>query len=179
MFDLMFSNPRIENRFRALPTDKEIGGWFITAHDPGTWPGKYSRRAMQSALGSDVNPLFIDDVILVPNESDQPETQWKPWDFEKVKAIAQFNGKFWRGWPIHFHSHPSGNPNPSPADYAFAGAWLQEFTGYSIFCIITPSPLRLWLYHLDFGKMSTPKDGKLETGRFFSWRQAAVKGLVK
>lgn len=179
MFDLMFSNPRIENRFRAiLPADKEIGGWFITSTEPELWPGKYSRRAMKKALG-DANPLFIENVILIPNESDRPETQWDVWDFEKVKAIAEFSNKLWRGIPIDFHSHPSGNPNPSPADYAFAGAWLQQYIGFSMFCIVTPSPLRLWLHGLDFGKLNTPKDGKLETGRFFSWRQTAVRGMIE
>lgn len=80
MFDLMFSNPRIENRFRAiLPADREIGGWFVTSATPEMWPGKYSRLAMKRVLG-DANPLFIENIILIPNESDRPETQWKPWD---------------------------------------------------------------------------------------------------
>lgn len=179
--DLMFSNSILENQFRLFVqknSDVEIGGFFLTTRNPRNWPGKFQWGKVKRIVGDRV--IFIDNVILVPNESGTPENKWQSWNIERAIELARANAKMSGGWPVHFHSHPAGHPaEPSQADIAFAGAWCKETLSESWFSIVTPYPLRAYLFSVNFGRASVPMDNQLERGEFFSWRQKAVKAVTQ
>jgi hypothetical protein len=178
MRSLMFSNPMLENSFRRMvkQAKDEIGGYFmIKGFEPSSWLGKFSWRKIVNAIGS---TDFVEDVIIVPNKATKPRSSWMTWSMDLAQELAWANAKLKLTWPIHFHTHPNNSEQPSPNDLAFAGHWCQKFTGCSMFCIVTPHPLRIWRYSLDYGRVSTPENGSLEIGKFYSWRMNIVKGLV-
>lgn len=178
--NLLFSNPVIENRFRRTVNDAEgeIGGWFFTRCEPKTWPVKFSWRDTKKALGSGLR--FIEGILILPNQSDDPNNQWSSWDFMKARELADEMARFYDAYPLHFHTHPSGLRNPSWQDFAFAGAHCQVWSRRAEFCVVTPAPLRLWGYSVQFGTPANPDSVYgVEMGQFFSWRMKSVKQLVK
>jgi proteasome lid subunit RPN8/RPN11 len=178
MTSVIFSNPTIENRFRRQinNSENEIGGYFLTRFEPITWPGLFSWKQTKEILGDRIN--FIEQVIVLPNKAKTPHVAWSTWSMDLAHELAMENARFNDTYPIHFHTHPNGNPEPSQPDLAFAGAWCKMYDGFSQFCIVTPHPLRVHYYSLEFGRTSVPNETKVERGEFFSWRSIYVKALV-
>jgi hypothetical protein len=180
MFDLVFSNPALQNTFsRATDGGDEIGGWLFCTSEPTSWPIKFSWRNVKKAINSPNGLLFIESFMLIPNGHKEPTWNWSTWDFQKTKEIAEQTAKAFGAWPIHFHTHPNSNPKTSYADIGFAGANCQVFLGHSNFSIVTHSPLRVYFYQLTWGSMATPDKGQLQVSEFVSWRQRRMRDLLK
>lgn len=180
MFDLVFSNPQLQNSFsRATYKPDEVGGWLLCKSEPDNWPVKFSWREVKKAIKPLNGLLFIESFILIPNDHKEPTWNWSAWDFQKTKEIAEETARAFGAWPIHFHSHPNSNPEPSPNDFAFAGGYCQVFPGQSNFSIVTHFPFRVWLYQLTWGSPATPDEGQLQVSEFISWRQKRMRELLK
>ena len=183
MFNLMFSNPTLQNTFsRATVGFEEIGGWLLCRSEPVTWPGKFQWRRVKKALGLDSNMLFIESFIIIPNSHKEKETHWTAWDFDKSRDMVDETAAAYHAYPVHFHTHPNGSSpatkQPSSADLAFAGAYLQIFPGCSEFAIVTHGPFRVWFYRSKWGNLAAPDQGGLTLGQFVSWREGRARKLL-
>jgi len=120
--------------------------------------------------------LFIESVVMAPNESNIPANEWSAWDWQKAKEMAAETAKMHDAFLLHFHTHPNNNSKPSPQDLVFAGSLCKVWSQRAEFCIVTPDPLRLWGHSVKFGTPANP-DAKpaYECGQFFSWRMKALK----
>lgn len=178
--NLMFSNPRLQRTFSQVVADEnEIGGWLLCKNEPDTWPGKFSWAALKRALGKASPLLFIEALIIVPNEEEESTTSWSAWDFDKAKAMAKASALAVGCYSIFFHTHPNSNPEPSRNDIAFAAANCQIWQTAAEFVIATPRPLRLWPYRFEWGRAANPDRGTWAEGQFFSWYEKRVRELVK
>ena len=181
--DLLFSNPAIEERFRAMvkKTNKEIGGYLILTSEPRTWPGLFDRRGVAGALCADIQHVyFIETVICLDNRSDQPVTTYRTLDIEAERDMAYSTAYLYGGWPIHFHSHPNNSPAPSTADLIFAARWCEEIAGKAHFAIVTPDPLRVTMHSIEYTHTgSTPSKVSRCAGQFYSWRKADLHAIAR
>ena len=175
---MMFSNPRLQRTFSQVVTDdNEIGGWLMCRAEPYTWPGKYSWSAIKRALG-DISPMFyVESFIIVPNDDENPATNWRAWDFQKAREMVKVTAKANGYHPVHFHTHPTGNPEPSRNDIAFAATNCQLWNTAAEFVIATARPLRLWPYRFEWGQAAAPDRGTWADGQFFSWYEKRVREL--
>lgn len=182
-YDLLFSNPAVEERFRALikKTNKEVGGYLILTYEPRTWPGLFDRRGVGGALSTDTNRLyFIETAIFLRNQSAQPVTTYRTLDIQAERDIAWSTAQLYGGWPTHFHSHPNNSLMPSTADLLFAARWCEEAAGQACFAIVTPDPLRVTMHTIEYTHTgSTPSQVNRAAGQFFSWRKADLRAIAQ
>jgi hypothetical protein len=186
---IIFANPTLEESFRATVhnTQLEIGGWFIvTYNDPPGWPGRFSYRAFKKALAIDWHsPAFIIAFVLIPNEAKNAKTTYSMWDLDKAQAAAQATadvyGQTRHVSLLHFHTHPNNIGRPSQNDIAFAAANCSRYRRYAEFCIVTPTPMRVWPFELRWGAANSPdKDGRgAERDVYWSWRESRLRGLLE
>lgn len=179
--DIIFSTPELERKVQRLVNKSrtEIGGWFLVGYEPDNWPRKFSYRRAKFLMGDD-RICYINQILLFPNaeEARKQKTTYSPWDFRKGLEMVNATASLYGGFPIHFHSHPSGDGQPSPADIAFAGAWCMRWEGLAAFTILTPYPFRVWPYEIEWGKPNEPKEGDLKPGKFYSWHTKLVRELL-
>jgi hypothetical protein len=183
---LMFDNPRVERAFRRVVgnTDEELGGFFVVSHEPLSWPGRFSYRALRNAVrrrGLQGAVLFISQVILIPNEQEGDDRQWhwSSWDFGKSKALADASAKL-LPWSraLDFHTHPGGDCEPSEADLLFAGAHCLMSPGWARLCIVVPRPFAMCVHDLFFGATGQPdRHCEHHRGEFVSWYWREIRAL--
>lgn len=192
IMNLAFSNPTLEQKFRRLVIDNikiEIGGWFIATWSPQTWPGKFNRKTFKNRIRWEWDNLdperfyFIEHIILFPNTSKTPNNEWKPWDMKRAKELALANERLHHGRAVHFHTHPNGNPDLSPGDIGFAGAWLQETAEMSLMATVTAYPLRIWPHTINFGSSALPRNANqphfISVGQFLSWSTGTLRSFLR
>lgn len=174
---LCFASHSLEQRFRRLVTDskQEIGGWFLRGY---VNDHNLSGRKLKKLIPG---PLYvIEHVIIAPNHAGNPEGSWSAWDMKQAADLAKVTARFYGNWPIHFHTHPNATGMPSDGDLAFWQA--QNSHGrWSLGCIVTDRPLRLWTWHIEVGLAASPGAttvGK-ECGGFLSRRSKILKEAQK
>lgn len=179
MYDLMFANQELENRFRrSVDSVKEIGGFLFCKYGFSAMANARELRRLTRLPGWH-QILTIHSWMEVPNEAPNPETQWMSWDIGKTHAIAAHTGRsIGCPWKIHFHTHPRGTkPEPSKNDLAYWAANCPLGGGSSLAAIVTLSPLRITAYTLSPIAVGVIPQMELEAGHFFSWREKRFASL--
>ena len=177
---ILFAHPALENRFRrAVDTAEEVGGYLmIDTYEPLGWPGHWNERAIKKAISADTRDwmLYVASFVMVPNLSRRKAVEYRVWDVEKARAIADQTASALASCVLHFHTHPSGSAEPSNADIAYAARHCEWAPGESIFVIVTPAPLRLHVYHHRYGQVHLPDaQDEMERGLFHSWLSKGLK----
>lgn len=165
--NLVFSNPRLEQHFRKAVQDQhEVGGWLFIVSEPFSWPGSFSYKAVKRALGIGVR--FIETVVFARNIVLDGRS-YSCWNWDKAREVVAETANAYEAWPLFFHTHPHNISTPSPRDLVFAGLHCAKWSGRPAFCIVCPSPLRLYPC-----AVSATSDN-IESGRWFSWRAKVLR----
>lgn len=176
--NLVFANPSLENRFRQLvhAANDELGGWFVVCWTPKTWPIPFSwKNAKRTFRLLGEAPWYIESFLLAPNTDKAPERRWNCWDMPKASELAEATAHALGGTAIHWHTHPTNNGEPSLADWAFAGARCRTMSDRAEFVVVTPRPLRLHSYRVNYGLAATPGEDGVECFRYWSWREGIMR----
>ncbi len=180
-YNLIFSHPAIERRFRkTVSVYEEVGGWLLTCWEPRLLPAGLRRAQVVKELPykDRSNTRFVENFIMVPNENPTPEKAWNCWDHDHAKQLAKLTADAHGLHPLHFHTHPGASEKLSVNDFAFAAGECEIYTGTAEFCIVTTYPLRLWPYRMSWGNVAQPhKDNECLHGRFWSWHMKELKNL--
>lgn len=180
-YNLIFSQPVIENRFRkTVNVNDEIGGWLLMCWEPKLLPAGLRRAQIVKGLPRKdrSNTWFVENFIVAPNENPTPENAWNCWDYDQAKQLAKFTANAHGLHPLHFHSHPNASEQPSVGDLGFAAAECSIYPGMAEFCIVTTYPLRLWPYRISWGNVAQPhKNSECLHGRFWSWHMKELRDL--
>ena len=179
--NLIFSHPVMENRFRkTVNVNEEIGGWLLMCWDPKLLPAGLRRSQVVKGLPRKdrSNTWFVENFVIVPNESAEPTVEWSSPHFDHAKQLTEATAKAHGLHPLHFHTHPSMSKEPSPADFAFAADECEIYNHNAEFCIVTTYPLRLWPYRMSWGNVAQPhKNNECLHGRFWSWHMKELRNL--
>lgn len=182
MHHLIFANAKLEREFRkVVDTPDEVGGYLFC--DLGAIEGVHRGKLKSNyALPRWQGVAAIASWVLVPNISKTPYREWRPnVDSTALNQIANLSTRAGASFPLHFHTHPSGTINPSPADFEYwfqYCRWAETKKEVRSSGVIVGRQFFNWCiydvgYDLTKGK---PYPCHIKsTRRFFSWRDHGVK----
>ncbi|HEY5901537.1 MAG TPA: Mov34/MPN/PAD-1 family protein [Anaerolineales bacterium] len=178
---ILFAHPALEHRFRqATDRSEEVGGYLmVDTYQPLGWPGHWNERDLKKSIGADRRDwlLYVSGFVMAPNLSRRKKVEYSVWDVEKAQAVAdQTASALGSALALHFHTHPNGSAEPSRADLAYAARYCQWAPGVSLFCVVTPRPLRLHVYQHRYGNVHLPDaTDELTCGVFHAWLSQGLK----
>lgn len=146
---VLFSDRKLEAGFRRWVEyhgrKEELGGFFYcdripVAGRPGRW--KALRKALKS-LGYRT-AYVIQSVMPVVNTWREPEKAFHPGNWERFMNLGWSARHLHNGWlPVHFHTHPDTNGEPSASDWTYAEAMAKPPYFASMWAVVGTDPFEI------------------------------------